>query len=140
MIPYTAADYLPDMLVHSKMGPSYKVNETAFNLAIDTEQSCWEWISNKVPASQVRRSPKFDYTRGYQRNDHTVSHEDAGEVMQRPEIEVFGRSMSGAGKVFSSPLVFDYPWNELGKATVVDVGGGIGTYIPQLSTWRELAD
>ncbi len=33
---------------------------------------------------------------------------------------------------FSSDLTFlDYPWNELGKATVVDVGGGVGTSHPK---------
>ncbi|KAI5925278.1 S-adenosyl-L-methionine-dependent methyltransferase [Camillea tinctor] len=133
LIPYTACDYLPDMLVHPKMGPSYKLEETAFNLAIGTEQSCWDWISNKAPASRVRRSPNFDYFRGTQSNDQKAANGDAGEMMHRREIEFFGQAMFGAGKVFSSPLVFDYPWGGLGRATLVDVGGGIGGFSLQLS-------
>lgn len=129
-MPFTSVDYLPDMLVHPKMGPSYKLEETAFNLAFGTDKSCWYWITEKAPASDIRRSPSYSYARGAQCGSPTSPQAKTGEeLVHRPEIQLFGRAMFGAGKVFSSPLVYDYPWNELGDATVVDVGGGIGTSI-----------
>jgi hypothetical protein len=124
MMPFTSVDYLPDMLVHPKLGPSYKLEETAFNLAFGTDQSCWDWMTNKAPASDVRRSPSYSYSR---HNSLTASGEvGGGELIHRAEIGYFGRAMFGAGKVFSSPLVYDYPWASLGNGKVVDVGGGIG--------------
>ncbi|RYP92776.1 hypothetical protein DL770_001056 [Monosporascus sp. CRB-9-2] len=69
LVPFTSADYLPDMLVHPKMVPSYELNETALSLALGTDQSGWDWVSNKVPASQLR-SYKFEYIRDQQSSGH----------------------------------------------------------------------
>lgn len=44
----------------------------------------------------------------------------------RPELEIFGLAMLGGGRVMCTAHLYDYPWQELGKGTVVDVGGGVG--------------
>ena len=44
----------------------------------------------------------------------------------RPELEIFGLAMLGGGRVMGTAHLYDYPWQELGKGTVVDVGGGVG--------------
>lgn len=69
-------------------------------------------------------------------------------LVSRPELEVFGLAMLGGGMVFGAAhpygelvlkwdqgkrgvlTVIDYPWGELGEATVVDVGGGVGKFRP----------
>lgn len=65
------------------------------------------------------------------------------DVVPRPEHEVFGLAMLGGGLVFGAAHPYgqfveevlrlsdaevhaDYPWDGLGEATVVDVGGGVG--------------
>lgn len=44
----------------------------------------------------------------------------------RPELDIFGLAMFGGGRVMCTAHLYDYPWHELGKGTVVDVGGGVG--------------
>ena len=69
---------------------------------------------------------------------------EGSELVNRPELEVFGLAMLGGGMVFGAAHPYgtlvivwslgrfvaltelDYPWSELGEATVVDVGGGVG--------------
>ncbi|RYP34683.1 hypothetical protein DL766_002874 [Monosporascus sp. MC13-8B] len=134
---YSASDYLPVALTDAKFGSSYKVEETAFNLAVGTELPRWSWLEARVPASQVKRVN----SRGYPRTVHDEVHRDETNgvspepvnLVQRPELEIFSRAMVGGGKVFGAAHVVDYPWGELGKATLVDVGGGIGGFPLQLS-------
>ena len=70
--------------------------------------------------------------------------EEENELVNRPELEVFGLAMLGGGMVigaahpygmlvlvwglgpFAVLTEIDYPWSELGEATFVDVGGGVG--------------
>jgi hypothetical protein len=47
--------------------------------------------------------------------------------VSRQEFEVFGLAMLGGGRVSGTAHLFDYPWARLGRARVVDVGGGVGT-------------
>lgn len=74
--------------------------------------------------------------------------EASQELVGRPELEVFGLAMLGGGMVFGSAHPYgklvvvwglgwpgvlteiDYPWGELGEATMVDVGGGVGKFRP----------
>ena len=69
---------------------------------------------------------------------------EENELVNRPELEVFGLAMLGGGLVFGAAHPYgmlvivwslgrfavlteiDYPWSELGEATVVDIGGGVG--------------
>ncbi|KAL7621041.1 hypothetical protein AAE478_008353 [Parahypoxylon ruwenzoriense] len=134
---YSASDYLPVALTDTKFGPSYKVEETAFNLAVGTELPRWSWLEMRVPKGQVKRVNSQGYPRAeagdaHVNGDNGVKRQ-AGETLQRPELEIFGRAMVGGGKVFGAAHVVDYPWGELGNATVVDIGGGIGGFPLQLS-------
>lgn len=127
---YSASDYLPVALTDPQFGPSYKVEETAFNLAVGTELPRWGWLEARVPASQLKRVNSRGYPRaesdGNRRNGVDDAADKSGDLVQRPELEVFGRAMVAGGKVFGAAHVVDYPWGELGEATFVDVGGGIG--------------
>lgn len=120
-------------LTDSKFGASYKVEETAFNLAVGTDMPRWSWLETPVPASQVKRVNSLGYRHNQyieaRPNENGSAGNKAGDMVQRPELEIFGRAMVGGGKVFGAAHVFDYPWGDLGDATVVDIGGGIGTYI-----------
>lgn len=44
----------------------------------------------------------------------------------RKELELFHLAMVGAGRTAMPGIVADYPWGQLGKAKIVDMGGGIG--------------
>ncbi|KAL9583819.1 MAG: hypothetical protein Q9212_002492, partial [Teloschistes hypoglaucus] len=127
---FTAADHLPRTLLSKDKGPSYKVEETAFQDAVGTKKSRWEWLEEKVPPSQVASEGVgypglmgFDQRNGFKKD----------ELVARPELEVFGLAMLGGGQVFGAAHPYDYPWDKLGKATVVDVGGGVGGFDIQLS-------
>jgi hypothetical protein len=118
-------------LTDPKLGPSYKVEETAFNLAVGTDLPRWSWLETRIPASDVKRVNGQGYPRAGPVDAHAkgVNGKHDGrseETVQRPELEIFGRAMVGGGKVFGAAHVVDYPWAKLGKATVVDIGGGIG--------------
>ncbi|KAI1373457.1 S-adenosyl-L-methionine-dependent methyltransferase [Hypoxylon crocopeplum] len=134
---HSASDYLPVALTDSKFGPSYKVEETAFNLAVGTDLPRWGWLEAPVPASQVRRVNSLGYPHHQpidaRSNGDGSAGKQGGDMIRRPELEIFGRAMVGGGKVFGAAHVVDYPWGELGDATVVDIGGGIGGFPLQLS-------
>ncbi|KAI5814555.1 S-adenosyl-L-methionine-dependent methyltransferase [Pyronema omphalodes] len=153
---YSASDYLPKALTDPVLGPSYAVEETAFQLAVGTKKPRWEWLEEKIPASQTH----FERN-GYPRNvkgvngTHRVNEKttnencqngngtaedsrngtaaELGNVKPRPELEIFGLAMLGGGRVFGTAHIYDFPWASLGNGTVVDVGGGVGGFSLQLS-------
>lgn len=43
--------------------------------------------------------------------------------------ELISDDIAGAGQSRISAIISDYPWDALGNATIVDVGGGVGTYL-----------
>ncbi|KAJ6497499.1 O-methyltransferase-domain-containing protein [Mycena sanguinolenta] len=52
----------------------------------------------------------------------------------------FATAMAGSAQTNLPALLNDYPWSKLGKATVVDVGGGIGTLsLPLLQKYENLS-
>ncbi|KAJ7131638.1 S-adenosyl-L-methionine-dependent methyltransferase [Mycena crocata] len=54
--------------------------------------------------------------------------------------DMFATAMAGSSQSNLSALLNDYPWAELGGATVVDVGGGIGGLsLPLLQKYDDLA-
>jgi len=140
---YSASDYLPTTLTDPVKGPSYDVAQTAFQSAVGTTKPRWDWLKEEILEGSRR-----PVSVGYPRSGSTASneHSDSEAAVQknghtnengivtshtqpRPELEIFGMAMLGGGKVFGSAHVFDYPWNELGSGTVVDVGGGVGMMI-----------
>ncbi|KAI0789403.1 S-adenosyl-L-methionine-dependent methyltransferase [Abortiporus biennis] len=66
--------------------------------------------------------------------NQTAFQETIGSKMvPKPESELFGLAMVGVGNVQGPPLHSDYPWADLGNATIVDVGGGVGGMCIELS-------
>jgi hypothetical protein len=126
---YSASDYLPKALTDPVLGPSYAVEETAFQLAVGTKKPRWEWLEEKIPAGQTH----FERN-GYPRNVKGVNgtngvngkrvHEDShkgngaaedcrngtaaeiGNVKPRPELEIFGLAMLGGGRVFGTAHIY----------------------------------
>jgi len=74
---------------------------SAFQDVIGTDLTLWEYIEQ-----------------GIEQPD--------GTVIPRPDNELYSLGMIGGGRLFGSGIYYDYPWEALGAATVVDVGGGVG--------------
>ncbi|KAF9493340.1 S-adenosyl-L-methionine-dependent methyltransferase [Pleurotus eryngii] len=98
---YSASDKLPQILVDPIKGKSNDVKVTAFQEALNTKLSRWEWLEEGV------KQPD-------------------GTVTRRPELDIFGLAMLGGGRVLGTPLYHDFPWESLGNSLIVDVGGGVG--------------
>ncbi|KAJ5769698.1 hypothetical protein N7520_004257 [Penicillium odoratum] len=128
---FTASDRLPKTLLDPKTGPSYDVAKTAWQDAIGTTKTRWEWVEERVPQD------KLIETGGHYPGIPSLILEPQtpGEdgLVSRPELEIMGLSMVGGGRVFGAAHVYDFPWASLGKALLVDVGGGVGGFPLQLS-------
>lgn len=144
---------MPVALRDPVLGPSYKTNETAFNLALGTNQTRWQWLEEKVREDSHAANGRN--SRGYPRQMATEAHSNSSSssstgspsnaqldghdddsttaLVPRPELSNFGLAMVGGGRISSTPHLLDYPWKDLGRATVVDVGGGQGGFPMQLS-------
>ena len=116
-------------------GPSYRVEETAFQLAVGTDLPRWSWLEERIPKTKKRiNSHGYPRVSGSTVNGSTISSngatEDDGqpEMIPRPELEIFGLAMLGGGRVFGTAHLYDYPWEDLADGTVVDVGGGVGEF------------
>jgi len=72
---------------------------------------------SKRPTKQFSQCPEF-----LEQGDPRPN----GSLKPRRGLEIFSQAMVGGGRVHASPLYVDYPWETLGSATVVDVGGGVG--------------
>ncbi|KAL4995986.1 S-adenosyl-L-methionine-dependent methyltransferase [Aspergillus recurvatus] len=128
---YTASDRLPKTLLDPETGPSYDVAKTAWQDAVGTSKPRWEWIEERV------EQDKLIETGGHYPGIPSLILEPqpTGEdgLVARPELEIMGLSMVGGGRVFGAAHVYDFPWGSLGKALLVDVGGGVGGFPLQLS-------
>lgn len=125
---YSASDHLPRYLSDPVVGPSYSVQETPFQTAVNTKKPRWEWLEEKVPAKAIREDNSNGYPGPFgDELKQSLEGKADNELISRPEHKVFGLAMLGGGRVFGQAHLYDYPWAELGKATVVDVGGGVGT-------------
>ncbi|EAW24695.1 O-methyltransferase tpcA [Aspergillus fischeri NRRL 181] len=128
---FTASDRLPHTLLQPDTGPSYDVAKTAWQNAVCTKKTRWEWIEERVAPEKLLESGGH-----YPGIPSLVMglppREDDG-LVARPELEIMGLSMVGGGRVFGTAHVYDFPWASLGDALVVDVGGGVGGFPLQLS-------
>ncbi|MCJ1432684.1 hypothetical protein MMC27_002041 [Xylographa pallens] len=124
---YSASDHLPKTLSDSTTGPSYDVSQTAFQDSVGTTKPRWEWLEEKVSIKEINSKHI-----GYPGVPTLVKDDDSTEI-KRPELGVFGLAMLGGGRVFGTAHIYDYPWESLGEATIVDVGGGVGGFDLQLS-------
>ncbi|GBE80928.1 O-methyltransferase gedA [Sparassis crispa] len=98
---YTASDKLPEVLTDPIKGASNSVTCTAFQEALGTKLARWDWLEEGLGQPD-------------------------GTVKPRPALEIFGLAMLGGGRVLGTPLYYDFPWESLSSATIVDVGGGVG--------------
>ncbi|KAL8981239.1 MAG: hypothetical protein Q9205_003915 [Flavoplaca limonia] len=131
---YAASEHLPKALLDKVKGPSYQVDETAWQDALGTTMSRWDWLEEKVTPDQISK-PGVGYPSVPQPS--TVIKGDmktVGEpLVGRPEHQIFNLSMLGGGRVHGAAHPYDYPWASLGSGAVVDVGGGFGGFLIQLS-------
>ena len=152
---YTSSDHLPSTLLSPTKGPSYQVEDTAFQNAVGTTKPRWEWLEEKVPREQLG-CQGAGYP-GLPARDKTSGDEGKGNhLVSRPELELFGLAMLGGGLVFGAAHPYgeldsaefsirqgvltgiDYPWEDLGEATLVDVGGGVGKSHSEFSVCESL--
>ncbi|XP_014558343.1 hypothetical protein COCVIDRAFT_94784 [Bipolaris victoriae FI3] len=137
---YSASDHLPRSLFDKKMGPSYDVAETAFQKALGTHKPRWEWFEEKITVQDLLdgRCGTDGAQSGYpgpfgSELDKAVEGKAGSDLVGRPELPIFGLAMVGGGRVLGKAHLYDYPWESLGSARVVDVGGGVGGFCLQLS-------
>ncbi|KAL4250249.1 Mitogen-activated protein kinase [Abortiporus biennis] len=105
---YRASSELPRILFDSVKTESESINQTAFQETIGSKSTFFEWLEEQITLPD-------------------------GTVVPKPESELFGLAMVGVGNVQGPPLHSDYPWADLGNATIVDVGGGVGGMCIELS-------
>ncbi|GFF50688.1 sterigmatocystin 8-O-methyltransferase [Aspergillus udagawae] len=131
---YSASDFLPKTLLDAEKGPSYDVRKTAFQDTMGTTQTRWEWFEEQVAAGQLKDYPSGGYPGpwGPTLNDK-IKDKAPDELVTRPEHANFCLAMFAGGLVFGGAHLYDYPWKSLGKAQIVDVGGGVGGFCIQLS-------
>ncbi|KAL4890073.1 S-adenosyl-L-methionine-dependent methyltransferase [Aspergillus ambiguus] len=131
---YSASDALPRALLDPKIGPSYSVRETAWQEAVGTTKERWNWLEESVTAADLKNGTSGAYPGPFGPYVMAALQDrKEGESGRRPELDIFGLAMLGGGRVFGVAHLFDFPWASLGKAQIVDVGGGVGGFCLQLS-------
>ena len=121
---------MPKFLLGPK-GASYQVDETPWQEAHGTSKTRWDWLEEKVPYEKLANGGS-GYP-GYPDTKAALKGAKKGDLVERPEHKVFSLAMLGGGMVYGAAHPYDYPWEQLGDATVVDVGGGVGGFDIQLS-------
>ncbi|CCL98637.1 uncharacterized protein FIBRA_00639 [Fibroporia radiculosa] len=96
---YTSSVNLPSVLLNSVQAEKAGINQTAFEKTFGT--TVWDYLEGNTSKIDDARNP-------------------------RRELEVFAHAMIGAGRIHSTPIYADYPWESLRKSEIVDVGGGVG--------------
>jgi len=93
---YAASEHLPKSLLDPIRGSSYRVDETAWQDALGTEKSRWDWLEEKVEPGMVGNGgavypsvPELP----------KALRESEGGLVSRPEHEIFNLSMLGGGRV-----------------------------------------
>ncbi|KAK0669813.1 putative methyltransferase [Cercophora samala] len=147
---YTASDHLPRYLSDPEKGPSYAVEVTPWQDAVNTDKPRWDWLEEKAKAGDLQAlcengtngaNSSYPGSFGNTLQEGLASvaasgktnGEAANALVARPEHAIFGLAMLGGGRVYGKAHLFDFPWGELGDATVVDVGGGVGSFSMELS-------
>ncbi|KAH9829165.1 S-adenosyl-L-methionine-dependent methyltransferase [Rhodofomes roseus] len=97
--------YLPETLLDPKMTSATSATESAFQKAFKTKQTLWDFVEGGDDSDEVVR-----------------------EIRQ-----LFPLSMAGQTQLSSRSIVADFPWGSLGEATIVDVGGGVGSMCTELA-------
>ncbi|KZT74280.1 S-adenosyl-L-methionine-dependent methyltransferase [Daedalea quercina L-15889] len=101
-------DRLPSVLMDPAKTHATAPNQAAFQEALGTDLTFWEWCEQDV------RQPD-------------------GTLQPNSLLKTFTSAMMATGKLVSSSIISDYPWAALGPAKVVDVGGGVGSMCMELA-------
>ncbi len=96
---YTASEYVPKALLDKVKGPSYKVNETAWQDALRTNKSRWDWLDEKLPLHDMSTAGA-SYP-GVPQPEEFVKAMNVKEqvLVNRPEHQIFSLAMVGGGSI-----------------------------------------
>ncbi|KAI0465612.1 S-adenosyl-L-methionine-dependent methyltransferase [Xylaria cf. heliscus] len=137
---YSSSDHLPRYLNDPNKGTSYSVNITAWQDALNTRKTRWDWLEEEVRVDSLQGGSNSSPggLSGYPGVFGAELEQACGDLgatalIKRPEHGIFGLAMVGGGRVFGQAHLYDFPWGSLGSATIVDVGGGVGGFCLQLS-------
>lgn len=101
---YAASERFPKSLLGPK-GASYDVMETAWQEAMGTNKSRWDWLSEKVnPEHIINNDVGYSGVPDPKRWNYLQP--DSEGLIKRPELDNFSLAMVGGGKVSGSSLPF----------------------------------
>ncbi|ETS79069.1 hypothetical protein PFICI_08922 [Pestalotiopsis fici W106-1] len=133
---YAASDHLPSIVKvkGSEVQHDSEARKTAFQKAVRTDLSLFDWMNQEVPAHDTDWRPRL------KNNEISIiSYSDKDAIpgspvktVARPEKLLFHQAMAGLDRGQGHFYLGAYPWRDLGTGTVVDVGGGIGSFCMQL--------
>ncbi|KAI5288167.1 hypothetical protein KEM54_005424 [Ascosphaera aggregata] len=132
---FTCSDQLPRTLLDEKTGPSYSTRDAAYTKA-SGNSDIWAWFEEKQTIESLITGSSVPYPGPYGTEVSDLikaNKSDMQKKVPRPELELMHLAMVGGGRISCRAQPFDFPWSSLGKATVVDVGGGVGGFCLQLS-------
>ena len=109
---YTTSDHLPKYLL-SKKGASYDVTETAFQNAIGTTKTRWDWLAERVSPDQVSPKDSVGYP-GIPSAANADLKPDKDGLVTRPELDNFGLAMIGGGQITGAA----HPFGQWSNATL----------------------
>ena len=97
---YAASEHFPKALLDKIKGPSYQVDETAWQDALGTKKSRWDWLEEKVSSDDFSKGGS-SYPSIPQPEKFTNGSLEGGEehLVSRPEHQIFNLSMLGGGRV-----------------------------------------
>lgn len=99
---YSASEYVPKALLDKVKGPSYKINETAWQDALRTDKSIWDWLEEKVSLDDIS-TPAGSYP-GVPQPEEFIKALNVKEqaLIDRPEHQIFSLAMVGGGRVYGA--------------------------------------
>lgn len=97
---YAASEHLPKALLDKVKGPSYQVDETAWQDALGTKKSRWDWLEEKVsPDDFSKGSARYPGVPEPEKLVNGLGDGGKGAFVVRPEHAIFSLSMLGGGNV-----------------------------------------
>lgn len=107
---------------------------TPWQDAANSTKTRWEWLEETTQPDKiaVQHASGSDGSHSAYPGvfgavvDEATRGKGPTDAIPRPEHGIFGLAMLGGGRIFGEAHLYDFPWASLGRATVVDVGGGVG--------------
>lgn len=121
---FTAADHLPRHLLDPSSGHSYAVDKTAFQEAVGTTKSRWDWFEEHVPYSELggKGSGYPGYPDDKLKLAHRITASAKGGLPKEDDQLEKGRGASVNGNADKLQDLYTRP--ELGLFALAMVGGG----------------